>query len=483
MGKTKTVGKDREGKYHPPKGKPSGIDKEEGLGLQPTSPDKLEEYLDITDKYTTGEDQLADNLPLRHPNRNVNKRNDALRENTHKDKQQSEESNKSKNETFAEPLSNTVAEELPELLSKDILAQLKAFSSECCISVYIPTHASGMEVNEGQDATRFKTALQQTVQELSSRGIDEGRIKRWLKPAYDLYRDDNFWKQQSKGLALFISKDYCRYLRMRIEPVEKIYINSNFSLAPLAGLLVNPDYFYFLMISKRQAKLFRADNYGMHLVPVENLPGHDQTPSLPDEAETGDTDSNFYGISASQTDTALYFKTVNDVLKEAVLKNEHVPLLLAGVDAVTAAYRSISDYPHIWETTLSGNHEKENTTRLYELSRSMMQPYFDQRLNKALDLYGNRSASALTSYNLAEIIPAAYYGRVSHLFIANQDPVWGHFDKEKNELTMDPDNNSQGREDLIDETVTHTLLTGGEVHFLEKEEMPADSVIAAILRY
>jgi hypothetical protein len=67
------MGKDQNGVFHAEKGKPSGANKEKGLGLQATDPEKLDEYLELTDKYTNGEDELSDAAPLRHPNRNTSK--------------------------------------------------------------------------------------------------------------------------------------------------------------------------------------------------------------------------------------------------------------------------------------------------------------------------------------------------------------------------------------------------------------------------
>jgi hypothetical protein len=67
------MSKDQQGAFHPGKGKPSGANKEEGLGLQATPPEKLEEYLDISDKYTSDADELAPGTPVRHPNRNPSK--------------------------------------------------------------------------------------------------------------------------------------------------------------------------------------------------------------------------------------------------------------------------------------------------------------------------------------------------------------------------------------------------------------------------
>ena len=67
------MGKDRSGRYHPPKGKPSGINKEEGLGIQATPPEKMNEYNKITDRYTEGEDELSPDVHLLHHNRNLSK--------------------------------------------------------------------------------------------------------------------------------------------------------------------------------------------------------------------------------------------------------------------------------------------------------------------------------------------------------------------------------------------------------------------------
>lgn len=56
------------------KGQPSGSNKNEGPGLRPDMPpEKLEQDQEMTEKYTAGEDEPAENLPLKHPNRNTGK--------------------------------------------------------------------------------------------------------------------------------------------------------------------------------------------------------------------------------------------------------------------------------------------------------------------------------------------------------------------------------------------------------------------------
>ena len=78
------MAKDKTGKYHPPKGKPSGINKSEGLGAGSTDPDKMDQYNEITEKYTTDNEEIAPSVRTGHPNRNVSKGEESskLRDNT-----------------------------------------------------------------------------------------------------------------------------------------------------------------------------------------------------------------------------------------------------------------------------------------------------------------------------------------------------------------------------------------------------------------
>ena len=56
------------------KGKPSGIGKSEGTGMPSDfRADSSKKDKKITQKYTEDETQLANDLRVRHPNRNVNK--------------------------------------------------------------------------------------------------------------------------------------------------------------------------------------------------------------------------------------------------------------------------------------------------------------------------------------------------------------------------------------------------------------------------
>jgi hypothetical protein len=156
------MGKDRANKFHPGMGKPSGANK--------------------------SEPEIPSDLPARHPNRNTSKGAD------YQESKSTE--NKSRNTTFnenEEETTKTQPEELLGNLTKAAFIELASFDQPPCVSILMPTHKAGVEVNEQVDMTAFKNALQQAEKMLHEKGIEETIIKKMLMPGYDLVRDDKFF--------------------------------------------------------------------------------------------------------------------------------------------------------------------------------------------------------------------------------------------------------------------------------------------------
>src|SRR5690606_37718716 len=123
------------------------------------------------------------------------------------------EPNKNVTDTVEEE-SVTTPNELTPFLSKEGLQELANYSSECCITVYMPTHRSGVEVNEQMDSIAFKNALQQIEGKLKEKGYDQAKIARILKPGYELLRNDKFWYALTEGLAFYIADGHFKYIKL-----------------------------------------------------------------------------------------------------------------------------------------------------------------------------------------------------------------------------------------------------------------------------
>ncbi|HEY0679587.1 MAG TPA: hypothetical protein VGD17_14985 [Chitinophagaceae bacterium] len=476
------MGKERSGKFNSPEGKPSGAEKEEGLGLHPTDPEKLDQYLEITEKYITEEDQIAAHVPVRHPNRNREKGYDRF-----KNQADSQDNRKSVEPAISDEQSKNAWEELPRILTKEQFAELANFKADTCISAYFNTQV---------DPTAFRYALQEISVMLKNKGQNQASIDKLLEPGYSLLKDDSFWQNMSQGLAVFISDGFFRYLKMPVKTEPDVIIESSFFVTPLIQILTRKEYFYLLVLSKKQIKLFRADAFGIEFINVPGLPEGMQDAQADDKDEEttfrmggrgGTGGANFHGVGGGnnvddKAKLAAYFEIADKVIWKEVLSTESAPLMLAGVEYLIPIYKSVTNYNNISDETLTGSHEREDADTLYSQVMEKMSGYFEQRLNKALELYGNQSATTLTSSVVKDVIPATYYSKVSHLFVQKGAHIWGSFDEMKNELKIHT-NEKEGGEDLLDNAVVRALLTGAEVFLVDKDKMPADSILAAVMRY
>jgi hypothetical protein len=483
------MGKDREGKFHPGSGKPSGSGKEQSKELNSLKTGSIDQYLELADRYTEGADEMP--AKVRHPNRNPNKHVEKKN-----DKQLNKSAGRSKDETSSENKFSSVRGEMPGVLTKELFADLANFKGDNCVSVYLPTHRAGVEVNENADKLSFKSILQNVSNTLKQKGVDVLQIQKILDQGQELLRNDTFWRNLDQGLAVFMAENFFRFAKMPDAPRGEIMINSTFMLKPLVNAMTVKEYFYLLVMSKKQVKFFRANAFGIVQLQLDELPNgvtdvvhfeekEDQKLFRTESAAAG-KGAAFHGHGAGKPDEkehlALYLEEVDETLWEEVLSRENAPLLLAGVEYLLPIFRSVSHYKNIWPEGLKGSHEYDDINSLFENARMIMEPYFRERTEKALELYGNQSATALTSSLPSDIIPAAHYGRVWHLFVRKDEHIWGKFDEKENILNIN-DTKQDGDECLIDKAVIKTILNGGDVHFVSRDHMPADSPVAALMRY
>ena len=86
------------------------------------------------------------------------------------------------------------------MFARHDLDELVACDKQPAVSIYMPTHAAGREVR--QDAIRLRNLLNTATKRL---GADHRppEIAELLDPARLLVDDEEFWRYQERGLAVF----------------------------------------------------------------------------------------------------------------------------------------------------------------------------------------------------------------------------------------------------------------------------------------
>jgi hypothetical protein len=385
------------------------------------------------------------------------------------------------------------------VLSKEDITEITGFESDICVSLYMPAHSSGVEVNEKHDALLLKNNLQQAKRILTEKGKSQAAVESILKEASALVDNREFWNTQSQGLALFLAEGLCKVIKTPMPLKEELFINSSFNILPLLPLMTDDAYFFLLLLSKKDAKIFRGDAYGLELLEVEGLPNGIDDVIHFEEKDAQQTmrragagagrgaisGANYHGHGPGLADetewVTQYLKEVNQTLWTELLSHESAPLILAGTEHIVGLYRQISKY-NIVEENLTGNFDHEDKNSIYQKVKEIAAPFFKQQARKALKTYYDNSTTELTSSIPEDVIPASFYSQISDLFIVKDAHIWGTFDEASNALVIHEDK-QEGDTCLLNKAAIKTLKNGGAVHVLEQDKMPADSKIAAFMRF
>jgi hypothetical protein len=88
-----------------------------------------------------------------------------------------------------------------------------------------------------------------------------------------------------------------------------------------------------------------------------------------------------------------------------------------------------------------------------------------------------------SSYELHEIVPAAFDGKIDTLFVEEDNDVYGQYDLETRDLKTAL-NKAVFNASLVNMVAIKTFMKGGRVYFLDKTEMPVkDRVMNALMRF
>ncbi|MGE7775546.1 hypothetical protein ACQKLP_12530 [Chitinophaga sp. NPDC101104] len=483
------MGKDREGKFIPPKGKPTGNGRESELGLRPNMEGtSIRQDRNITKRYTEKDEKLAPNVRVMHPNRNLHKGEEEL--------------------TAPEPRpaagapSHTAGKPQPEgiqeitRLDRDLFARLAAHRAPMSISLLLPTHRRGMEVNEQQDSIALKHLVRQAELALLSNGAPRNELGPLMECARILVHDQVFWRNQREGLAIFLAPGNCHFIRLPFPVKQEFYINHTFYLSPLLPLLTAGERFYLLALSKHRATLYEADAWSMQEVEVPGMPRgvedvvhfeeKDDQKLFRTSSSGAGGGANYHGIGAGKPDDkaniSMYLDEVDETLWKELLHTSNLPLLLAGVEYLLPIFRQRTKYRYLADAQLTGNMEHMGVNSLFQNARTAMEPLFCEKRDKAIARFNNNTGGNLASKDPAEIIPACFYARAELLLVTEGAKLWGKFVKETNQLELHGQE-QEGDECLVNAAVMQALLNGAEVHYVPANKMPCKTEMVAVFRY
>ena len=300
---------------------------------------------------------------------------------------------------------------------------------------------------------------------------------------------------------MFMAPQIFRAYRVPLTMEELVVVGQHFHIKPLLPLLSGDGHFFVLALSQKAVRLLQGTRFSINEVELQGVPqgvaealryddvekrGH-HYPGSQGRPAGGVSPLSGHGVGIEDAthephDPILrYFQQVDAGLR-AFLRDEHAPLVLAGVEYLLPIYRRANTYPYLLEEGVTGNPEGLRPEELQERAWAVVQPHFQRAQEAAAARYRDLVGTGRATDEITAIVPAAYDGRVDSLFVAGGVQQWGIFHPESR--LVEPHGEAiAGAEDLLDVAAMYTLLRRGTVYAVAPGQMPDRTPAAAILRY
>lgn len=382
------------------------------------------------------------------------------------------------------------------LITKKDIEKLDSIHSETCISIFIPTHRAGEEVFQGKDKLQLKNQLKHVKNKLEKEEMGPREIETLLAPVHELINDNEFWRYQSDGLAVFRSDNFFMKYTLPVAFEAFNYVANGFYLKPLLPMFTGDGTFYVLVLDLEDVKLYELTRHSITEVVIEDL-----VPSRMEERvgydyeqknlqfrsqQKGNSQATFHGHGAADRDRKneieRYFRAIDQGLT-TLLKEDTAPMIVASQDYLFAIYKAASNYRHLLESHISCNLSETDKFLFHELAWEKMAPIFDTERKAKMEAFKQLDGTGRTSSNIEQIVPAAFDGQVDTLFLVNREDIWGIYDPKKRYVRIDEECMfSNGS--LFNKAAIKTFLNGGKVYLLEKGDLPDPySKVNALYRY
>jgi hypothetical protein len=364
------------------------------------------------------------------------------------------------------------------------------------VSLFLPTHR--VTADADQDRIRLKNLLKDAEERLLASGMRAPDAREMLEPVWQLDRNAAFWAHQSDGLAIFVAPDLIRHYRVPLALPELVVVSDRFQIKPLVPLLTSDERFYLLAISQDHVRLLEGTRTDVVDVDLGTMPE-----SLAEALKFDDPQKQlqyhsraaprgtkraamFFGHGQAHgeddKDRLLrYFQAIDHGLQQ-LLREQRVPLILAGVDYYFPIYREVNSYPHLIAEGVSGSPEGLSDAELRDRAWNLVEPWFREKRDAALAHYRELAGTPRVSSDLKEIVPATAQGRVEALFVVPGLQRWGRFDPQTQEVVAH-DAPESGDHDLLDLAVVKAFQSKAEIYTTPPSEMPNGSPISAVFRY
>lgn len=380
-----------------------------------------------------------------------------------------------------------------ETVDREQLDHLSGARRSLCVSIYIPTHRCGNEVQ--QDPIRLKNSVAEAKRQLVEFGHPESDVQELLQPATELMMldaSDDFWQHQSDGLAILLTVDECYLFQLPMSFEEEVAVSDRFRLKPLLRSMTSNEEFHVVSVSRGAVRVFRGCQSGLNEERFSDLP--ESLDEFSSDGEQRGHNRHSFKVRAHGADSSVphghvehkeeeelrkYFRDIKGAVV-AHFRSHGGPVVFAGVEELFPYFKNEFDCCPVLDAYVAGNMEELSNDELLMKTWPLVKEHVDSETAAVVERYQDASATDFGSDCLKTILQAAYAGRVDTLLLKHGHRNYGTCDKNGMIERSDAEP-AADTYDLYDIAAVRTLQADGKVVFVDASALKTP--IAAIFRY
>jgi hypothetical protein len=367
-----------------------------------------------------------------------------------------------------------------DIPTKADIERIAALREPGCVSIYLPTGTTPPEADRAR--IELKNHLASAVKSLQAMHLDRAKISRIQAEGEIILEDRDFWRYQSRSLAVFLDGEVAETFRLPNRLTSACEVADRFYIKPLLRAVTFPQSALILALAQNSVRLIRIDPEAPPaLVEVEGMP-HNVAAAVGLPSVSGRSASGRVQGSEGQKVRMLEYAQAIERALHPLLATSTEPLILAAAEPLAGIFRGATDYPRLVEDVIAGNPEDKTEEELAAAARGVLDRLYARKIDALKEDFSTRIAAGTALADLSDIARAATYGAVETLVFDIDRRVPGRLDDETGEI-VSVDEDAAGNYGVVDEIIRRSLASKAKVYALRSEDVPGGGAAAAAVRF
>lgn len=343
------------------------------------------------------------------------------------------------------------------------------------VSILMPTHRTAPENN--RDPILLKNLAKEATERLLSE-FSKREAEPVLRRLEAIVEDVSF-NFTLDGLAIFVNTDFARKFYIPFELKPRVVIDETFATRDLVYAMNRTPRYWVLSLADNNTRLFEAVRDDLTEAEHDAFPmdiGHHG-------GERGAQRERLSEGAYRDEFNRQFMREVANNL-EKIRESDPLPVAVVGVERSIAYFREVMPDKKAIIATLTGNHEKTNTTELGKLIWAEVKQSLEAERQAKLETLRHAVGARRFVSGAGEVWRYAHDGRGDLLLVEDNFYYPARLDESGRHITPAEDVEAPDViDDAVDEIIEAVLQKGGTIGFVPDGTLKDHQGIALILRY